>query len=205
MTQAALKLMSFEEFLQWHPDDGRIFELYQGVPVELNSTGTHEKITGFLDGVLFSEIQKHQYSCFIPKTATVKPYREQTGYKLDVIVLDELALANEPDWERRSTLYHGASTRLVIEVASTNWRDDDYLKFSDYEDLGIREYWIVDYLGLASRKLIGEQKLPTVTIYQLIGGEYQSSQFRGDDPIVSSAFPALQLTAGEIFEAKRCV
>jgi len=27
----------------------------------------------------------------------------------------------------------------------TNWRDDYYDKFRDYEDIGIMEYWLVDY------------------------------------------------------------
>ncbi len=56
--------MSFEEFLEWHPDDGSIFELINGVPIphggrsanEMNPTGEHEEISGFLSGILFAEI-----------------------------------------------------------------------------------------------------------------------------------------------------
>jgi Uma2 family endonuclease len=83
----------------------------------------------------------------------------------------------------------------------TNWRDDYYLKLADYEEMGIPEYWIVDYAALAARKFIGNPKQPTISVYQLIDGEYQVSQFLGSDRIISPSFPELILTAEEIFKA----
>ena len=67
--------------------------------------------------------------------------------------------------------------------------------------MGIPEYWIVDYLGLGGRKFLGNPKQPTISVYQLIDGEYQVTQFRGDDRIVSLTFPELNLTAQQIFDA----
>lgn len=52
----------------------------------------------------------------------------------------------------------GSSVRLAVEVVSTNWRDDYHLKFADYEEMGIPEYWIADYLGLGCRKFIGKSQ-----------------------------------------------
>lgn len=63
----------------------------------------------------------------------------------------------------------------MIEVVSTNWRDDYYEKYSDYEALGIAEYWIVDYAALGSRNFIGDPKQPTISICSLVAGEYQVS------------------------------
>ncbi len=34
---------------------------------------------------------------------------------------------------------------LVIEVVSTNWRDDYGHKFVEYEAMGIQESWTVDF------------------------------------------------------------
>ncbi len=48
---------------------------------------------------------------------------------------------------------------------------------------------------------IGNPKQPTISIYQLIEGEYQVRQFRGNDRIQSLAFPELNLTAEQIFRA----
>ncbi|MFM6593182.1 MAG: Uma2 family endonuclease, partial [Dolichospermum sp.] len=42
---------------------------------------------------------------------------------------------------------------------------------------------------------------PTISIYDLINGEYQVSQFRGNQTIVSRTFPELNLTANQIFQA----
>ncbi|WP_367267778.1 hypothetical protein [Okeania sp. SIO2C9] len=38
-----------------------------------------------------------------------------------------------------------------------------------------------------------------MSIYQLIDGEYQEQQFRGDEKIIYPTFPELKLTAQEIF------
>jgi Uma2 family endonuclease len=38
----------------------------------------------------------------------------------------------------------------VVEVVSTNWRDDYGLKLADYEAMGIVEYWIVDFRALGA-------------------------------------------------------
>jgi Uma2 family endonuclease len=200
MTQAALDLMTFEEFLEWHPDDGRIFELIRGVPQEVNPSGTHEKLAGFLTIELGILIRQQQLPYFLPKTATLKPHRDKSGYKPDVVILDERAMVNEPRWEKQSTILNGSSAPLVVEITSTNWRDDYALKLADYELMGIPEYWIVDYLGLAASRYIGSPKQPTVSVYYLVDGEYQVSQFRGSERIVSSVLPELNLVAEQFFE-----
>jgi Uma2 family endonuclease len=95
----------------------------------------------------------------------------------------------------------GASIPLVIEVVSTNWRDDYHLKFADFEEMGIPEYWIVDYAALGGRNFIGNPKQATISICNLVDGEYQISKFRDNDIIVSKTFPELNLTANQIFQA----
>ncbi len=65
--------------------------------------------------------------------------------------------------------------------------------------MGIKEYWIVDYLGLGGRRFIGNPKQPTFSVYQLIDGEYQVKLFRGAEVIESPTFPELNLTAQQVF------
>lgn len=91
--------------------------------------------------------------------------------------------------------------RFVVEVVSTNWQTDYLTKLRDYEEMGIFEYWIVDYLGLGGRRYIGNPKQPTISVYQLVDGEYELTQFRGDDRIGSAVFPELNLTAQQVFDA----
>lgn len=86
-------------------------------------------------------------------------------------------------------------------MVSTNWRDDYHRKVGEYEEIEIPEYWIVDYLGLGGTKFIGKPKQPTISVYTLMEDEYQVSQFRGNERIISAALPELNLTARQIFDA----
>ena len=103
--------------------------------------------------------------------------------------------------EKQSTLIYPQSIPLIIEVVSTNWQDDYYNKIRDYETMGIPEYWIVDYAALGGRKFIGNPKVPTIFVCELIDGEYQMTPFRGADRIVSPTFLQLNLTAQQIFDS----
>jgi Uma2 family endonuclease len=64
--------------------------------------------------------------------------------------------------------------------------------------MGIPEYWIIDDAALGAKKFIGNPKQPTISVYQLIEEEYQVSQFRGNELIISPTFPELKLTAEQV-------
>ncbi|MBD2434989.1 MULTISPECIES: Uma2 family endonuclease [Fischerella] len=203
MTQALSKIVTFDEFIVWYPENSGVrYELHNGEIVEMaQPTGKHERIKGFSAAELTLEFRRLNLPYFIPNQAIVKPPERESGYFPDVLILNDAALADEPLWEKSSTVTKGTSIPLVIEVVSTNWRDDYYLKLADYEEMGIPEYWIVDYAALGARKFIGNPKQPTFSVYQLIDGEYQVSQFRGSDKILSPTFPELKLTAEQVFNA----
>jgi Uma2 family endonuclease len=194
------KLITLEEFFEQYPDGYGRYELRNGEIFEMQPTGTHEQVAGFLALKLGVQIDRLELPYIIPRQAIVKPVdTDKSGYNPDVIVLDQTALADENLWKKRSTITQGKTIKLTIEVVSTNWRDDYGYKLIDYEALEIPEYWIVDYLALGGKRYIGDPKQPTLSVYQLVDGEYQVQQFRGDQPIISAAFPELKLTAQEIF------
>ena len=210
MAQAIFQPKTLEEFLDWYPDGYGRYELWNGVVTQMQPTGTHEQVAGFLGVKLAVEIDRLALPYIIPRQAILKPVdTDKSGYNPDVIVLDKVALNEEALWKKRSTITKGKSVKVAIEVVlkdtashiSTNWRDDYGHKFIDYEALQIPEYWIVDYLGLGGRRYIGSPKQPTISIYKLSDGEYQVQQFRGNSIIISSAFPELTLTAEQIFAA----
>jgi Uma2 family endonuclease len=202
MIQSIRKILTFEEFLEWKPENGR-YELHDGVIVEMQPTGKHEEIAGFVSMELAFLGRQKNLSYFLPKQALVKAPDRDGGYLPDVLVVDRNALSNEPLWEKSSTLTLGTSVPLVIEVVSTNWHDDYLTKLRDYEVLGIAEYWIVDYLGLGGSRYIGSPKQPTISVYQLVEGEYQVRQFRENDRIESPTFTELDLTAIQVFRGVR--
>jgi Uma2 family endonuclease len=203
MIQTQTKTVTFDEFAAWYPENSvRRYELHKGVIVEMPlGTGLHSRVTGFTRDEISAEIRRLKLPYFIPGDCLLKPIRDEAGYQPDVIVLDQVAIANEPRWDRESIITMGSSVRLAVEVVSTNWQDDYHFKFADYEKLGIPEYWVVDYAALGGRRFVGNPKQPTLSVYQLVDGEYQISQFRGDDRVESLAFPELKLTAEQIFRA----
>ena len=203
MIQTQTKTVTFDEFAAWYPENSvRRYELHKGVIVEMPlGTGPHSRVTGFTRDEISAEIRRLKLPYFIPGDCLLKPIRDEAGYQPDVIVKDQVALANEPRWDRESIITMGSSVRLAVEVVSTNWQDDYHFKFADYEKLGIPEYWVVDYAALGGRRFVGNPKQPTLSVYQLVDGEYQISQFRGDDRVESLAFPELKLTASQIFRA----
>lgn len=73
--------------------------------------------------------------------------------------------------EKRIYVSQAESIPLVVEVVSSNWRDDFLKKAADYEAVGIPEYWIVDCAALGGRRFIGNPKQPTVSLYTLVEGE----------------------------------
>jgi Uma2 family endonuclease len=201
MTQALAKPLTFEALLEWYPEDGGRYELVEGEVVEMPPVGKHESVASFIDAELTLEIRRPQLSYFASRNTLVKPNRPGAADLPDVIVLDREALGSDPYWEQSSTISVGGSARLVVEVVSTNWHDDSLRKLADYEALGMPEYWIVDYLGLGATRYIARPKQPTISVYQLAEGEYQVSQFRGAERLVSPTFPALALTAEQVLRA----
>ncbi|MDF5723446.1 MAG: Uma2 family endonuclease [Rhizonema sp. PD37] len=202
MTQAIPKLVTHEEFMDWYPKNGVRYELHNGVIVEMAPpTGDHEKVIAFLSRKLTVEFDRLNLPYGIPKTVFVKTPGAESTYSPDILLLNLDNLINEPLFQKQSTVTQAASVPLLVEVVSTNWRDDYYDKFGDYEEMGIPEFWIVDYAALGGKKFIGDPKQPTFSVCQLIGDEYQVTKFTGNDLINSSTFPNLKLTAQQVFDS----
>ncbi len=193
--------ISFEEFLEWYPEDGKRYELIEGVIVEMLPTGSHEDIRGFLIAELNFEIRKQNLPYSIPKSCLLKPLAPRSGYLPDVAIINRDRIKDEPLWDKSSVIQNGLTVPLVIEVVSTNWRDDYGHKFVEYEAMGITEYWLVDYRALGAVRYIGKPKQPTITICKLIEGEYQLEKFVKSDRLKSLVFPQLELTADAVFQA----
>ena len=201
MIQSLPKPVTFEEFISWYPDQSGRYELYDGVIVEMpKPTGKHSNLTGFLiEELILTIIAMGKRGTWrIPRESIVKS-SNGNGYEPDIIVIDQDVIALEPRWKKESIIENSQSVKLVVEVVSTNWRNDYFKKRADYEEMGILEYWIVDYAALGGRNFLGSPKEATFWVHQLIEGEYQISRFRGKERIVSPTFPEFNLTAEQIF------
>jgi hypothetical protein len=202
MLQTLPQITTFQEFVDWLPENSDVrYELHHGNIVEMaQPVGEHEEIKGFLNVEIAFEIKRLGLSYSIPNQVIVRPDDKDSGYFPDVLIMNRANLPNESRWKKESILSSGASIPLVIEVVSTNWRADYYSKFADYEEMGILEYWIVDYAALGGRNFIGNPKQPTISVCNLVEGEYQISNFQNSDRLISQTFPDLNLTVSQVFQ-----
>ncbi len=201
MVQAFSPTLTFEEFLAWYPDGQGRYELIDGIVAEMTPTGEHEEVGAFITRKLNIEIDRQNLHCLIPCTYLVRPPVLATGYQPDILVVNQAELNHEPLWQKSSVITRGESIKLAIAIVSTNWRNDYGRKLFDYEAMGIPEYWIVDFRALGARRFTGHPKEPTLSLCQLVEGEYQVQTFRGKQQVTSAAFPELALTADTIFQA----
>lgn len=202
MVQTPAKKLTFEEFLEQYPDGYGIFELVNGEIVQVESTRAHKNVARFLMFSFNDEIRRKQLDYIVDKDViirTVTADGQERGRNPDVSVV------TASSWNSNVTGYGAViePIQLAVEVTSTNW-DDDYVdKLDEYQRLGIPEYWIVDYLAIASRSYLGNPKVPTVFIYQLVEGQYKVKSFRGNDRIISPTFPELELTVEQIVQSSQ--
>lgn len=202
MLQTLPQITTFQEFVDWLPENSDLrYELHHGNIVEMaQPVGEHEEIKGFLNVEISFEIKRLGLSYSVPNQVIVRPDDKDSGYFPDILVMNRANLSNESRWQKESILSSGASIPLVIEVVSTNWRNDYYLKFADYEEMGILEYWIVDYAALGGRNFICNPKQPTISVCTLVEEEYQINRFQNGDRLISQTFPELNLTANQVFQ-----
>lgn len=201
MVAIVQKKLTFEEFLNWDDGSGRSFELVNGVAMPLSEpTAKHEDVVDGLCRLLIDHCQSLNLP-YVPRQSkqvrlNPAPGENESSRKADIVVF-----AKE-EWNRMRQSSASAAAYipppLVIEVVSTNWRDDYRIKLNEYETLEILEYWIVDYAGLGGVQYIGSPKQPTITINRLIDGEYQAQRYQGEVTINSPTFPQLELAISQI-------
>ena len=196
MVQTKTKL-TFADFLEKYPDGSGIYELVNGEIVKVEATRAHKNVARYLVKSFDRESDRLELDYIVDKDIvfrTVTASGQEQGRNPDVGVVKASV------WNSNVRGY-GALTepiQLAVEVTSTNWEDDYVDKLDEYQRLGICEYWIVDYLAIASRAYLGNPKIPTVFVYSLENGSYLVESFRGSERIISKTFPELEITVEQI-------
>ena len=197
MIATVTQKLTFDQFLVECPEDGR-YELVNGEIVEIIATRNHDDVADFTSNSFKDEIKRLSLNYVVNNTAVIRTVSKaeiEQGRRPDVSVIDREL------WRSNRSAYSALREpiQLAVEVTSTNWEDDYIDKLDEYRRLGIREYWIVDYLAIGSRELLGNPKVPTIFVHLLdTEGNYQTTAFKGSERIVSPTFPELTLTAEEV-------
>lgn len=193
MTQAKPRFATFEEYLSYSNDlEGR-FQLINGELIELPPEA--EPNSGITVNLLLILVSIGIASRLIkPYTCEVQVPVLRSGDAVnrfpDLVVLREEHL--ELTKRRLTITLDMPPPQWVMEVVSPGKanRDRDYInKRSQYAAIGVPEYWLID------------PKAQTVTVLELEGDDYREiGTFQGIAPIVCPTFPALTLSAEQIFQ-----
>ncbi|MDJ0691212.1 MAG: Uma2 family endonuclease [Xenococcaceae cyanobacterium MO_188.B32] len=193
--------LTLAQFVQQLPDEEGRYELVDGEVMRILATRRHETIAEFIADSFKAEVKRLQQNYWVSGRITIATETKdgiEQGRNPDVSVIDRQI------WDANPSAYSALfePLQIAVEVVSTNWEDDYVDKLDEYQRLAIPEYWIVDYLAIASRSYLGKPKIPTVFVYLLDDkGVYQSKAYQGQEPIRSQTFPELKLTTAQILAA----
>lgn len=167
------ELLTAQDFLEWlepgrHADliDGEIF---MHSPVSIR----HADLLNFVDSVLRVYIDRHRIGVL---------YREVVAVRLSGrnVFMPDLAFYRAGRESAIRETHISEAPDLVVEVLSPRTADRDIgPKFAEYEEHGVREYWILDPETLAHRfyRASGEELV-----------EYADGEKRIDSSVVPGFF-----------------
>jgi Uma2 family endonuclease len=133
--------MTYEEFLAWADEDTWAEWVDGEVIVLTPASRRHQDLTSFLAALLRIFVEVHQLGMVL-----FAPFQMKIGPDLSGREPDILFIARE-HLNRLHNVYVDGPADLVVEIISRDSRARDRgEKFYEYEQGGVREYWLLDYL-----------------------------------------------------------
>lgn len=131
--------MTYEEFLDWL-DDNTHAEWIDGEVVFMSPVAKpHQNLVRFLLNLISHFVESYQLGA-----VHYDPFQMKTGPDLPGRAPDIFFVANE-NLSRLKNTYLDGPADLVVEVISPDSRARDRgAKFYEYEQGGVREYWLLD-------------------------------------------------------------
>ncbi|WP_416670350.1 Uma2 family endonuclease [Egbenema bharatensis] len=186
MIQTKPRFLSFEEYLSYDDGTENLYELFNGALIEVPpESGENVQIANrlFLVFALLlgtDRVRGHGLEL------EVRGEPKNRYPDLTIVREEQIQLLKS----RNTIRLNMAPPLLVVEVVSPGelQRERDYIaKRSQYQEIGVPEYWIVD------------PQAKTVTVLELFDTAYTNVEtFQGDHPIRSPQFPELQVTSAQI-------
>jgi len=131
--------MSYEEYLKFAGDTQIVEWVAEEAISYMPPTDTHQDLSGFLSTLLqlfvqFFELGVLRYAPFEVKLWSEGPAREP-----DILFIANKNLVNLG--ERR---FAGAPDLIIEIISPSSAGEDRGRKFTQYEQAGVREYWLID-------------------------------------------------------------
>lgn len=134
-----LSKMNYEEFLAW-AEDGSHVEWVDGEVIIMSpSSHQHQDIADFLTALLRHFVEANELGIVLSSRFQMKLPKRPSGREPDVMFVSNAKRDSLKD------AYLDGPADLAVEVISpeSEARDRDE-KFSEYEQAGVREYWLID-------------------------------------------------------------
>jgi Uma2 family endonuclease len=196
MTVTTPQRLSLEEYLTYDDGTDTRYELVDGVLVEMVTESTiNTQIAGFLHGFFILMGLPSYLIGFKQKIEVKSPHSSARDPHL--IIHTDASEAAINGLREACLKRNDPNPLLVIEIASPgpesseNYQRDYVQKPVEYAARGIGEYWLID----PARSVI--------LVGTLTGSAYQYQTFTGPQPLKSTAFPSMVLTAEQVLTAGR--
>lgn len=171
------ELLTAADFLEWL-EPGKQADLIDGEVFMHSPVSTrHAQLLNFVDAVLRLYVDRHGLGTL---------FREVVAVKLGGrnVFLPDLAFYGGERADAVKPTHAEGAPDLVVEVLSPRTAERDIVpKFAEYEQHGVREYWILDPETLAHR-------------FYRLDGEELVEYADGEDRIDSQVLPGLFLRRG---------
>lgn len=130
---------SYEEYLTT-AGETRIVEWSDGEIIEYTPpTIEHQNLTVFLVQLLGAFVAEFDLGRVVVAPAEVKLWPGGPSREPDVFVVMKARLPDFDKWR-----FNGAPDLVVEVVSPGSVREDRVRKFTEYEQAGVREYWLID-------------------------------------------------------------
>jgi len=182
-------LLTFQEYLEYVPESDVRYELVRGKLIPMpEATHLHTNICKFLIYKLQRYFAAGNLDLVANALATGVRTEENTSRIPDVVVFSKTVWEQVIHRPGAGVLDFSEQPILVVEVVSSNRRDDYVVKRDEYEIAKIPSYWIVD----------PKKKLVRVFTKSRNKEGYTFVDFTVQETIVSSEFDQLVLSVKEL-------
>lgn len=176
---------TYEDYLRL-PDDGRRYEIIEGVLYVANAPSYAHQFTVFkLARLLGNHVEDNDLGIVFGA-----PFEVHLSHASRPVQPDLLFIATERQPHPAAKFYDGAPDIVVEALSPSTRRYDLSVKLDAYERSGVREYWLAD------------PETRSITLYFLPDGgqEYVlGGVFTGDDYIISTVLTDLKLQVTLLF------
>ena len=182
-------LLTFQEYLEYVPESDVRYELVRGKLIPMPaSTHLHTNICKFLIYKLQRYFAAEKLDLVANALGTGVRTEDNTSRIPDVVVFSQTVWEKVIHRPGAGVLDFAEQPILVVEVVSSNRRDDYVVKRDEYEIAKIPSYWIVD----------PKKKLVRVFTKSRNKEGYTAVDFTEEKTIVSSQFDKLVLSVKEL-------